>query len=392
MSAEPAPESEIEPNREPPAAPPRRLTRASVGRGLALAGALALFGWVLSQLKFDELGHLFHTRGPLLLLVFVPYVGMALLDSLGWSVLLELVGQRVRLRSLLRIRLLSDAVLVSAPAGTFMSEAIKPLALKRAAEVPPATTVATLTARLWAISFIHLLQLLSGAAFGWSVFAAVNGASEGVPVGSLAVVVAVVMLGTLTSAEYAIIARGDFAEKLLGWLRTILPGGVALWLESKRQGFLETDAGFRAMLAQKGKALRALAYFGGVGVLEAGELWLVAELAGVPIGLGAAAAVESMALFVRAVVFFAPAGLGFQDAGYVGFLTALYGPEAAPAAAAVVLLKRSRELVWGAIGFGVHMATRNPELPAAVDAPLAEATEDHPLPRELADVAERGEV
>lgn len=360
-----------------PAPKQRRLGRGAIGRLLALGVAFALFGWVLSQLEVDALRGLFAARGPSLLLVLLPYVGMVILDSFGWQTLLGLVGHHVGFAALLRIRLLSDAVLVSAPAGTFVSEAIKPLALKRAADVPPATTVATLTARLWSVTVIHLLQLVAGAAFGWQVFAAVNGASAGWPLGTLSVGVAVLMLGTLTISEYALIARGDLAVKLLGALSRVLPQSVSLWLESKRQGFLETDAAFREMVRQKGGALRALVFFGGVGLLEATELWLVAHLAGVPIGLGAAAAVESMALFLRAIVFFAPAGLGFQDAGYVGFLTALYGPDAAPAAAALVLLKRSRELIWGAIGFTVHLASRKSS-PAAKATKSAHAGPVHP--------------
>jgi hypothetical protein len=51
------------------------------------------------------------------------------------------------------------------------------------------------------------------------------------------------------------------------------------------------------------------------------------------------------------MAFFAPSGLGVQDMGYMAFFTALGLPDAGALGAAFVLLKRSKEILWVAIGY-----------------------------------------
>jgi len=66
---------------------------------------------------------------------------------------------------------------------------------------------------------------------------------------------------------------------------------------------------------------------------------------GAPVKLGPALAIEALLSFARAITFFVPAGLGVQEAVYVG-LAGLYG--VGPAVGlGVSLLRRGRELVVG---------------------------------------------
>jgi hypothetical protein len=61
-------------------------------------------------------------------------------------------------------------------------------------------------------------------------------------------------------------------------------------------------------------------------------------------------AIEASASILRAVAFFAPAGVGVQD---IGYLTLLGGtdPQAAVIATGFVLVKRGREVLTMAIGY-----------------------------------------
>lgn len=66
---------------------------------------------------------------------------------------------------------------------------------------------------------------------------------------------------------------------------------------------------------------------------------------GAPVKIGPAIAIEALLSFARAITFFVPAGLGVQEAVYVG-LAGLYG--VGPAVGlGVSLLRRGRELVIG---------------------------------------------
>ena len=78
-------------------------------------------------------------------------------------------------------------------------------------------------------------------------------------------------------------------------------------------------------------------------------------------------------VFARNAAFFVPAGLGIQDAGYLAFLSA-FGA-AAPLAAAFIVVKRTKELIWIAIGYVALLALERRQPPdtastVSVAAPL----------------------
>jgi len=80
-------------------------------------------------------------------------------------------------------------------------------------------------------------------------------------------------------------------------------------------------------------------------IASAGGVWLALRLAGIEIGLGAVLAIESLVLAVRSATFFAPMGVGVQEASY-----ALIGPLfglSLEMSLALSLIKRARELAIG---------------------------------------------
>ena len=80
-------------------------------------------------------------------------------------------------------------------------------------------------------------------------------------------------------------------------------------------------------------------------VASAIGVWFALRLAGVEIGIGALLAIESLVLAVRSATFFAPMGVGVQEAAY-----ALIGPLfglSLEMSLALSLLKRARELAIG---------------------------------------------
>jgi hypothetical protein len=80
------------------------------------------------------------------------------------------------------------------------------------------------------------------------------------------------------------------------------------------------------------------------------------------LSFAAVLAFEPVVSFARSAAFFIPAGLGVQDAGYMAFLQRAGIPDAVNRAAAFVLLKRFKELVWIAVGWILLLATRRSSL------------------------------
>jgi putative membrane protein len=83
-------------------------------------------------------------------------------------------------------------------------------------------------------------------------------------------------------------------------------------------------------------------------IVEAGEIWLVMQALGQPLGIIDALILESLSSGVRAAAFMLPAGLGALEGGFV-LLGALFGFPA-DTALAISLSKRVRELALGLPG------------------------------------------
>jgi hypothetical protein len=71
-------------------------------------------------------------------------------------------------------------------------------------------------------------------------------------------------------------------------------------------------------------------------------------------------------VLLRHVFVLLPAGLGAQDLGYVTLMAATHAGGAS-VAAAFALLKRSKELVWCAVGYALLLADRRAARPAPLN-------------------------
>ena len=95
---------------------------------------------------------------------------------------------------------------------------------------------------------------------------------------------------------------------------------------------------------------------------------------GAPVGFAEVISFEAGLSLLRNFAFFAPAGLGVQDLGYLAFLNALGFPGAGEIGAAFVLMKRAKELFWIAIGYTLFLVARKrAPLPPAEQAAHAQA-------------------
>jgi uncharacterized membrane protein YbhN (UPF0104 family) len=122
---------------------------------------------------------------------------------------------------------------------------------------------------------------------------------------------------------------------------------VATW----RSRAVAGDAQLARLGAARGTTWLATTSFFACWILESLETALILWLVGAPLDLGLAMAVEVGLTLVRSLGNVAPAGLGIQEAGYATLLTATGA--SVETAAAFVLLKRGKDLVWIAIGYGL---------------------------------------
>src|SRR5262249_24740131 len=112
--------------------------------------------------------------------------------------------------------------------------------------------------------------------------------------------------------------------------------------------------------------LAAVAPFALEWLCEGLETFLIFACLGVPIGFGQALAVDGLGSLLRVLVFFVPAGIGIQDAAQGMLLGGLGVPDPVAAGTAFVVVKRTKEIFWIAIGLLLLAGKRVPWLRAAL--------------------------
>jgi len=303
--------------------------------------------------------------GPLVLAPFL--LGMTF-DAVGIHLVLRALGHGVPLGRLLPIRIATEALHMTAPAGFVVADAATASLLDAHCGVPLGAGAVLAVGRKWLVMRAHAAYIAIGAAcgaaaltvvsrrlFGGSWFAGAVAASAAAP---LALSMA---LGAGFSGRSALARLQAFARRC-PWRS--LGERVARW----RSGAVAGDAQLARVGAARPFTRLATVSFFACWIFESLETALILWLVGAPIDLALAMAVEVGLTLARSLGNVAPAGLGVQEAGYATLLTA--AGISVETAAAFVLLKRGKELVWIAVGYGLLAGMGRPE-PARDVAPGA---------------------
>lgn len=314
-------------------------------KGLVFGLAVALFVHVLRGADLATLSAQISALGPRVLLVALPYLIVLGWETLGFSGLLAQLGHRLSFARIMGVRLASEAVLLSMPAGAVVAETVKIWLLSRGdPAVPTAEVVATLSVK----------KLLT---MGAQALYLVLALSTGAVLLAWPIVLAAAVLALVASIALASLRAP--AARLHALLRRVPLRRVRGWLEERRAGFHASDRALGILLGSRSRlAGNGLAFLAGW-VCEAFESFVILRLLGVSMGFGQALAVEATMSVLRAVVFFVPAGLGVQDLAWVGALGALGAPDATATGAAFAALKRAKELFWIAVGLLLFGAMRS---------------------------------
>jgi len=286
-------------------------------------------------------------------LLLLPQLLSLSIESLGWRLAFERMGRNVPLLGLLRVRVATEALAQTLPAGVVFCETMKPTLLARNCGTELQTSLAGMAARKWLLLSSQAVYVGLFAILGFGVLTQISSAVLGTSVLPYLVGGASLLLLFLATVTYAVLARGQLATRLYGVLERIPIESFQVGLLRSRDKFAQTDGELQRFFAGAFTSpLPLLAFLGGW-LVEAAETALILALLGVHLPFGTVGAMEVSASFLRNVMFMVPAGLGVQDLGYLTFLRALAVPDALNVAAAFLLLKRAKEAFWAAVGYAV---------------------------------------
>jgi hypothetical protein len=310
-------------------------------------------------------------------LALAPFVLTMALDATGMRLLLGTLGRAVPLAKLVPIRIATEALHLTAPAGFVVADSATAALLDTRCGVPLGEGAVLAVARKWLVMRAHATYIVLGAICGASILIAVSVHFLGNRVLPWAVAAsALAPLGLSLGLGTQFRGKPAFG-RLYAALGKLPWAALRDRLRRARGGAAKVDAHLSRVGASRRATRLATAAFFGAWLLESVETCILVRLAGGPLDLRLALAVEVGISLVRSVANVAPAGLGVQDASYAILLQAMGLP--GDASAAFVLLKRGKELVWIAVGYVLLAVLRRPAFQSV--APVATAAASARLQR-----------
>jgi uncharacterized membrane protein YbhN (UPF0104 family) len=324
-------------------------------RLIVVSAAAAVFALVISAADLSRVAELVGAVGFAgLVVIFVPQVVSLVAESYGWKLALRVIDREVGIIPLLRVRIATEALSMSLPGGVLLGESAKPLLLSRHCGLSVTESVAAMVARKYLLVLSQAFYVLAIVTVGFEVL---RGASPALLGGrglewiacGAGVVLAMTAFVMAAWLRQSAVARGLFAM-----LRKLRVRRLAGWLDRSERRFSEADQSVSAFFGS-GPLRHALpaAWFALGWLVESVETFVILRVLGADVGFVEVASLEILLTLVRHVVFVVPAGLGVQDLGYVAALGALGVPDAASLGAAFVLVKRTKELFWIALGYAL---------------------------------------
>ncbi|MEA2752602.1 MAG: hypothetical protein QOI41_6745, partial [Myxococcales bacterium] len=335
-----------------PSTPPSSSGRGlSILRWVAFAACVGLFVHALAKSNLAAAWERIEAIGPAAVLVVVPFPFALAMDAWAWKGLLAALGRKASWRTLFVVRIGTEAVTNSAPAGAMWADAISPLLVSRRTGIPAVDVFAASTAKRWTVVRMHGGYVAICGALGASSILHASRVLMGSDVLFVSVFVAATGLVLLSIAIEALASRGQIAGRISGTLGRF--ARVKNWIEARRHHFARADVQLARLSQDKRAGAEAAWRMLGLWVFEGLESYVILRLLGAPLGVIEVLSFDAALSVVRSTAMFAPAGIGVQDVGYLAVLQAYGVPDAASLGPAFIVLKRLKEAFWIVIGFAI---------------------------------------
>jgi hypothetical protein len=343
-----------------------RVLRVGLGALLVLCAGTVLYR-VFAQVDVRATLDAMARAGRFAPVALAPFLAGMAADAAGMGLLLGALGRPVGLSKVLPIRIATEALHMTAPAGFVVADAAAAGLLDAQCAVPVSDGAILAVARKWLVMRAHALYIALGAVVGAGSLAVLSSRWSGRP--QLAVPLALglalvpLTLSLIVGAGFGqrgVLARLQVAAASLPWAS--VRARVARW----HGRAVACDAQMSKVGSARRETLLATLCFLGCWLAEAVETALLLWLVGGPFNLPLAMAIETGVSLLRSIANIAPAGLGVQEAGYATLLTG--AGVGVDTAAAFVLLKRCKELFWIAGGYALLAGMRRSEASRPYDA------------------------
>jgi glycosyltransferase 2 family protein len=322
-------------------------------RWAAFGACVLLFASALARTDLAGAWHRIKDIGLLSLLVVVPFPFAMGMDAWAWRGLLRALDRKVPWSVLFTLRIGTEAVTNSAPAGAVWADAISPLLVSQRTGIPAVDVFAASTAKRWTVVRMHGAYVSLCSAFGATALVHASGVMFKSDVLLVATLGAAVFLVFLSIAIEMLAAHGRVAGRLSAMLERARFERIRAWVEERRHHFARADQQLARLSKNKRAGAAAAWRMLGLWLFEGLESYLILHLLGAPLTVIEVLSIDAALSVVRSSAMFTPAGIGVQDVGYLAMLEAYGVPDAASLGPAFIVLKRVKEAFWIVIGFAI---------------------------------------
>ncbi len=324
---------------------------------LVKTGIVAAFGYFLwhefAHADLNRIAALLSQTGLLLAFAVLPSAAMYAVDSYAWNLCFARSASRFPFHRAYIIRIATDAVHNSIPAGVALAETAKALIARNELGIPltdgfAAGMIAKInTAAAQSLFIVIGLSVLAVNLSGGSQFSA--GAGESMYVAAAFAIAAGVALAWR-------MYRGSAFGRVYAVLRRIPFKRFSAVLDTRKKAFVDLDHYISSFARHHARELyTSLALFFMGWMCAACETWIILDLLGNGANYLDALAIESAVSLLRIVFFFLPGGAGVQEAGIVALFASFGFADPVSLSAAFIIVRRAKELVWIAAGYGLFL-------------------------------------
>jgi uncharacterized protein (TIRG00374 family) len=320
--------------------------------GLALG--ILLIAYLFSKVDLARSAKLIGSIGVSSLLIMVPYLLLHVIETVAWRRLFPGGAGPVPFFRLFKIQLVTETISMTLPAGVAVGEPLRPWLCRRFLGIPLPDGFASIALRKLLLGAAQGIYTVLGAFAGFAMLQDVSTRVLGF--GGLGIIMA--LAGTTVTVAFLFLlimmTSGKAVQNLHRLLMLVPFSRVREWLLRQEEGFAETDRKLQSVKADGVAGFVPLMLLYVCAWMMLGfESYLILQLLGVKVTFLQVLAFDTALAMLRAIFFFIPSGLGIQDLGYLAFFQALGINDYLAYGGAFVLLRRLKEVIWYAIGYGV---------------------------------------
>jgi hypothetical protein len=284
------------------------------------------------------------------MLIILPVIFITLFETYGWYLTLNTKNEKINFTQLYLLRTAIDSVQNSIPGGFAAAELLRPVMLKRNFGMPMNRAVASGIITKLNIAIAQVLFIITGIAVMLIFYSKESTYIESI--GYNSIYISLVFFTGVVFCAAIFIYKYNGLVKIFNCLKSLNINRFKKFLLRNEDKICEINNYIREFNTGNIKKFiyTILIFYIGWMVIAA-EAFLIFRLIGIDLNYSQAIILESAASLIRIIFFFLPSGMGAQEAGLVGLMSAMGFADPISASVLFIISRRTKEIIWIIIGY-----------------------------------------